>query len=261
MIQRLDVLLGPAEITQVKSSAFEKSTCVVFDILRFTSTAVMALEHGAIALLAAESIEAALNFKKTKYSRGLLAGERQGDKIRSNLTGGIEFDLGNSPREFTRQALEGRLVISTTTNGTLALNACKGALQVMAASFLNLSAGVKWLLAHPTEQVWLVCSGTHEENSYEDMLGAGAFASLLIREIEKTTEKIPSFSDSVLCCMELFRQAEREGLESHFRHSRNGRNLLRYHALQEDVAFCAQRDLCHFAVLMDKEGLLRSFLV
>ena len=44
----------------------------------------------------------------------LLAGERRCCTIPG-------FDLGNSPREFTRETVEGKTILITTTNGTRAL--------------------------------------------------------------------------------------------------------------------------------------------
>ena len=57
----------------------------------------------------------------------LLAGERNGLLIDSAQTGGAPFDFGNSPREFTPERVAGRTIAITTTNGTRALRACRGA--------------------------------------------------------------------------------------------------------------------------------------
>ena len=54
----------------------------------------------------------------------LLAGERDGLRIGAALTGGTEFDLGNSPREFADSRIRGHGIVMTTTNGTRALRAC-----------------------------------------------------------------------------------------------------------------------------------------
>ena len=47
-----------------------------------------------------------------------------GVRILAAQTGGVDFDLGNSPREFTPDKVRGRTIASTTTNGTRALRAC-----------------------------------------------------------------------------------------------------------------------------------------
>ena len=48
----------------------------------------------------------------------LLAGERDGVRIEGRLTGGVDFDLGNSPREFTAAKVRGKTIAMTTTNGS-----------------------------------------------------------------------------------------------------------------------------------------------
>lgn len=255
-IQRIDLLFGPSEFQQCSLSDWSKTTCVVFDILRFTSTATQALAVGAAGVIPAKSIPDALAIH-ARYPGSLLAGERNGARIGACLTGGVDFDLGNSPREFTSESVAGKVVISTTTNGTRALNYCKGAPQVMAASFLNRRASVQWILEHPTRRVCLVCAGTHEESSYEDMLGAGAIADALLKELVPEQESV-SYSDSVLACQLLYQQAEREGLEMCFQRSRNGRSLSAIPALAADVPSAAQEDLYSFAVLLDGEGVLRA---
>lgn len=229
---------------------------MVFDVLRFTSTAARALAVGALGVIPAKSISDAFAIHE-RYPGSLLAGERDGARIRAHLTGGIDFDLGNSPREYTSESVAGKVVISTTTNGTRALNYCKGAPQVMAASFLNRKASLQWILGHPTRRVCLVCSGTHEESSYEDMLGAGAIADSLLKTLVPKQENI-SYSDSVLACQLLYQQAEQEGLAMCFYRSRNAKLLCGYPVLAGDVPFAAQEDLYSFAVLLDGEGVLRA---
>ena len=113
--------------------------CVVFDVLRATSTFVTALHNGAKAIVPVSEISEALAFRR-KQPDVLLGGERDGVRIRAAQTGGIDFDLGNSPREYTPEKVRGRTIVSTTTNGTRALRACAGAKTVLAASFLNLTA-------------------------------------------------------------------------------------------------------------------------
>ena len=63
----------------------------------------------------------------------LLAGERKMLAIPG-------FDLGNSPREFTAETVEGKTVLLTTTNGTVALAGIQGARDVVVASYVNYSA-------------------------------------------------------------------------------------------------------------------------
>ena len=135
----LEVILSPAELPALARRDLSNTTCVVFDVLRATSTFVTALQHGAQAIVPVSGIAEALALRQ-KQPDVLLGGERDGVKIRAAQTGGIDFDLGNSPREHTPEKVRGKTIVSTTTNGTRALRACAGAQTVLAVSFLNLTA-------------------------------------------------------------------------------------------------------------------------
>src|SRR5262245_31447188 len=101
MACEIEVVFTPAEYRTLGQRDLENSVCVVFDILRATSTIVTALAHEAKAVIPVMEITEALSLRKSNRDY-LLAGERDGLRIGSVLTGGIEFDLGNSPREYTR---------------------------------------------------------------------------------------------------------------------------------------------------------------
>src|ERR1700744_986937 len=136
---KIETILSPTELSSLKPSALRSTACVVFDILRATTTFVTALQNGATAIIPVSEISVAMSLRK-KYPAYLLAGERDGVKIRARQSGGVDFDFGNSPREFTPATVTGKTIVSTTTNGTRALRACAGAKLVLAATFLNLEA-------------------------------------------------------------------------------------------------------------------------
>ena len=118
----LEVLFTPADFIALADRDLSATTCVVFDVLRATSSMIMALANGAKAVIPVAEISEALAIREHDWDV-LLAGERNGLRIRRGLTGSIDFDLGNSPREFTREKVLGRKIAMTTTNGTRALRA------------------------------------------------------------------------------------------------------------------------------------------
>src|ERR1035438_3543930 len=128
---KIETILTPAELPALARRDLRGTACVVFDVLRATSAFVTALRNGANAVIPAAEISEALAIPKNQPDV-LLAGERDGVKIRAAQTGGTDFDLGNSPREFTPEIVHGRTIVSTTTNGTRALRACAGAQTVLA---------------------------------------------------------------------------------------------------------------------------------
>ena len=170
---KIDTLLTPAELPALARRDLRGTACVVFDILRATSTFVTALQNDASSVIPASEIAEAVAFR-TKMPDALLAGERDGVKIRAAQSGGVDFDFGNSPREFRAEAVRGKTIVSTTTNGTRALRVCAGAKIILASSFLNLAATAKILNQTPPDEILLVCAGTGEGVALEDVLAAGA---------------------------------------------------------------------------------------
>src|SRR5712691_4483564 len=109
MQTRLEVLFAPAEFAALAQRDLSGTVCVVFDVLRATSSIVMALANGATAIVPVAEISEALKIRE-RDPRVLLAGERDGLRIQGDQTGGVGFDLGNSPREFTREKVSGKTI-------------------------------------------------------------------------------------------------------------------------------------------------------
>ncbi len=227
----IDVILTPAELPALAKRDLAGTVCVVFDVLRATSTFVTALQNGAAAIIPVSEINDALEIKK-KRPDVLLGGERHGVKIRAE---GKEFDFGNSPREYTPEKIRGKTIVSTTTNGTRALRACAGANTILASAFLNLSATAKFLRDKHFENVLLVCAGTGENAALEDVLAAGALCKKL--SSDKTT-----FSDSALIALATFDEASGD-VTTAASQSENARRLLGIPELCDDVKFCLQQDI------------------
>jgi 2-phosphosulfolactate phosphatase len=246
-MRSLEVLFSPVEFAALERLDLSTTTCVVFDVLRATSSMVVALHNGARAILPVASIPEALAIR-SQQADVLLAGEREGIRIRTELTGGREFDLGNSPREFGREVVGDKTIVMTTTNGTRALRASAHAGRILVASFLNLRATADWLINEVPSRLFLVCAGTREEPAYEDALCAGALCELLW-----TKWCDQGCSDSALMARKLF-CAEKDDLLTAMSQSRNGRRLLSIPELCEDVPYCAQRDLLNSVFEMDTNG-------
>lgn len=249
-MSHLEVLFTPADFLGLKQRDLSGTTCVVFDVLRATSTMVTALWNGAAAVNTVEEIEQALAVRRQK-PEVLLAGERDGVKIGPDLTGGVAFDLGNSPREFIPTVVRGRTIVMTTTNGTRALRACAEARSTMAGSFLNLDATARAILQSEPHHLLLVCSGTNEEAAYEDALCAGALCDLVWSRYQDG-----HVADSALMARELFQNSGQD-LKQALARSRNARRLLSIPELRDDVAFCSQLDAFPLVAGMGRDALLR----
>ncbi len=251
MPETLEVLFTPADFATLAQRDLSDTACVVFDVLRATSSIVTALANGARAVIPVGDIPDALAWRK-KDSDILLAGERDGLRILAKQTGSIDFDFGNSPREFTRERVQGRTIALTTTNGSRALRACANAKLVLASSFLNLQATADYLKAHPAPNLLLICSGTFEEAAYEDVLGAGALADLIWGELGDC-----KIADSAQLAANIFRQ-HRGDLPAAMAFCRNARKLTANPDLRDDVPWCLQRDKFPLVARLDGDSIITA---
>ena len=259
---KIETILTPAELPALAQHDLRATACVVFDVLRATSTFVTALHHGAKTIIPVSEIAEALAIKNSEFGIRnsefiLLGGERNGVRISA---GGIDFDLGNSPREYTPEKVRGKTIVSTTTNGTRALRACANAQMVLAASFLNLNATAEFLRRNNFENILLVCAGTGENQADEDVLAAGALCELLVgssRCDDRTAQRaVPTNSDSIEIARRAWLAAKLD-LPVAVGKSENARRLLAIPELRGDVAFCLQRDIYPLVAKMEADGAIR----
>jgi 2-phosphosulfolactate phosphatase len=242
---KIDVILTPAELPALAERDLSRIACVVFDVLRATSTFVTALYHGAVSIIPVSEISEVLETGKRRPDV-LLGGERKGVKIR---TAEREFDFGNSPREYTPEKVRGKTIVSTTTNGTRALRACTGAKMALAASFLNLAATVKFLSEKKFENVLIICAGTGENVALEDVLAAGALCKSL-QEIGTVTE----LSDSAQIALAAFEKAQGD-VSGAVSKSENAQRLLAIPELRDDVEFCLQQNIFDLVAVLKGEEI------
>ena len=251
---KIEVILTPAELPGLQQRDLSDTACVVFDVLRATSTFVTALHNGARAVVPVSEISEALA-RRQKQPDVLLGGERDGVRIRATQTGGVDFDLGNSPREYTPEKVRGKTIVSTTTNGTRALRAGAGAKTVVAASFLNLSATAQFLRQLSPARIVLVCAGTRENTALEDVLAAGALCEMLDRTAQRA---VPAeFSDSAEIARRTCAQAKAD-LAAAVAASENARRLLAIPELHDDVSFCLQHDIFPLVARLEADGIVKG---
>lgn len=250
MIERVELLQTPAEWRAIPADDLAQSTCVVFDVLRATSSMLAALANGAAKVVPVAEIEQALAWRR-RDPGVLLAGERDGLRITAAQTNGVDFDFGNSPAELGAGDVRGRTIVMTTTNGTRALRACTGAPLVLLGSFLNLGALTARLRAHPPRRLLLVAAGTGDAAALEDSLAAGALCDRLW----------PGFAgvrinDAVRMAHALYR-AHATDLTAALAAAENGARLLAQPLLAADVAYCAQLDALDIVAALDADGYVR----
>ncbi len=199
---------------------------------------ITALAYGAEAIRPVRTIEEAWEVKK-KWPDALMGGERHGERIEG-------FDLGNSPLEY-RENVRGREIITTTTNGTIALRAVERAATVLAGAILNMGALADYLTAQPPPAILLVCAGTFREAALEDILAAGMLISLL-PGVE--------LSDAGQAALALYRQEARD-LTGALRRASNGRVLLGK-GREPEIEWCATASMFPLVARMDCDGVVTA---
>ena len=184
-------------------------TPVIVDVLRASSTIIVALSRGAARVIPMRDYEEAL-----ELGRGIgavLIGERHGIKVDG-------FDYGNLPTDMMQIHMEGKTIVMVTTNGT----------QVMVdggiiASTLNAGAVASRIASVPHD--YLLASGSPKK-SEEDLCAA--------RLIELIAEKISAGIAPDTAATTTFFSDEGQQFLDGIRGSRSGEKLTAY-GYGEDV--------------------------
>lgn len=142
----------------------------VLDIFRATTSMATAFANGCRRVIPVRTVEEAIALKELNAG-ALLAGERQARPIPG-------FDLGNSPGEYSRPVVDGKTLIMTTTNGTVALKTAEKAAKVYVGAFVNAAALCR-KLSDTSMDIVLLCAGTRGHLTIEDALCAGLLADRL----------------------------------------------------------------------------------
>lgn len=216
------------------------SIVVIVDILRATSTIATALYNGAKAVIPVDSVSRCIELGK--QIDGITAGERDG-----KIAEGLKY--GNTPLQYTKDFIEGKILILTTTNGTRLLHKAlsEGAPEIMTGSFCNLSAVCDHLILQ-NKNVILACAAWKDRINIEDTLFAGAV-------ISRIKDKFHINCDASQVAESLYSEAQhdlflfmKEKNASHY-------HRLMGYGLEEDIRYCLTIDNANVLVLY-KEGRL-----
>ncbi|PPL03071.1 2-phosphosulfolactate phosphatase [Parapedobacter indicus] len=195
---------------------------VVIDIFRATSSMCYGLANGANAIIPVEELAECLSYRSNGH---LLAAERDGKVVEG-------FDFGNSPFSYTKDKVEGKTIVLTTTNGTRAIQRCIGAEAVVIGSFLNISALTDWL-KNQSRHILLVCAGWKNHFNLEDTVFSGALVHRL-----KTTDI--ELDDAAYAAESLYLEAQ--GNLSTYLSKASHSKRMQHLQIAQDVAFCLLED-------------------
>ncbi|MBC6401614.1 MAG: 2-phosphosulfolactate phosphatase [Ekhidna sp.] len=216
-MKTIEVCLTPELIHQHN---LEGRVVVVVDIFRATSCIVTGLAGGVKSIRPVREIEETKALGQEGY---IMAGERGGEKVDG-------FDIGNSPFEYQDEAIKGKRVAISTTNGSQAILKSDGASQILIGAFLNLESLVEYLVQLP-QSVVIHCAGWKGTPNLEDTLFAGAL-------IDEVMEELMPLGDSALIAHWLYVSAH-ENLLGVALDSSHAKRLKDF-GIKEDLEFCME---------------------
>src|SRR5690606_2725309 len=191
--------------------------------------------HGARAVVpVADMAEAGRMAAALDAETSLLGGERGGRPIDG-------YRAGNSPLEYTPEAVAGKTVVLNTTNGTGALARARKAEHLVAGCFLNAARVVDFLRETLSEddadepQAVIVCAGEEGRLALEDVLCAGVLLHRL------WGEAVPDrITDGAHIALTQYRHDERRLARALFDCQHTQRLIALGYG--DDVAYCARLD-------------------
>jgi 2-phosphosulfolactate phosphatase len=224
-LNRIDLYLTPPE---AERASLDGRQIIIVDVLRSCTSIAVALSNGASKIIPAETVEEAARLASTLGSKSrLLCGERDGRKVSG-------FDLGNSPREYGRERVEGATLIFASTNASpLMAGLLEGREQLLLA-YVNVGA-IAGAVRAKGEDVAIVCAGKHKRFALEDAACAGA----LIRRIANAAGTL-DLNDAAEMAAE-YDRAHGGSPEAILRRSEHGRDLMEM-GFEDDLPVCANVD-------------------
>lgn len=171
---------------------FRNKTAIVIDVLRCTSVMTTALYNGAKRIIPViEPDEAMAIASEIGRENCIIGGERGCNKVPG-------FDFGNSPLEYSEEAVKGKTVIMSTSNGTAAITAAALAETVLIGALLN-SGAIAQEAVTLGKDVLILCAGTNRKVSADDCCAAGS----IIKRIAYLCSDC-ELTDSARICIHLF---------------------------------------------------------
>ncbi len=216
----------------------ENRIVVVVDILRATSVICTMFHNNVKKVIPVKTIDDA---RKHKDNGSIIVAERDGKKL--------DFaDFGNSPFYFTKDIVENKELVYSTTNGTNAINIGKNAKEVIIASFINLSAISEYIISK-NEDILILCAGWKGKFCLEDSVFAGAL-------IEKLTvsNKFSTICDSAKASIDLWKLSK-PNLMGYIQKVAQ-RERLRKLGLDDVIEYCHNIDLSKVIPVLENGYLI-----
>lgn len=236
---KIDVIISA---DYIKEEDLKGKIVVVIDVLRATSVITTAIANGASKVIPTLTVEEAFKERDKLVALGekvLLGGERQALKIEG-------FDFTNSPLEYKKEIVEGKILILSTTNGTRALTLSSSGEKVLIASLLNAKAIARELIKI-NKDIVIVNSGTNGEFSLDDFICGGYIIDLVTKGVTCDLTDISKMAKNYYCTSFDLKESLKEA--KHY-------GVLKSLGLEADLEYCLTKDL-HHNVIYYKDSVIK----
>lgn len=227
----LDLCPSPALYPFYKK---ENDTLIVVDIFRASTTICAMLQNGASGVITVAGTETARQYKSAGFLVGAERNTRKCDFA----------DFGNSPFDYRRELVEGKEIVFTTTNGTIAIEVGQESRMLLIGAFSNIDLLVNRCMEEG-ERIVILCAGWNNRMNMEDTLFGGAFA-------EKLSEKCEVMfgSDAIRIALELWQKAKSDPL-AYLKKSDHYQRLIN-NGVESDAAYCLLQNSVSVVPLFNK---------
>ncbi|WP_315117215.1 2-phosphosulfolactate phosphatase family protein [uncultured Clostridium sp.] len=218
---KIDVMISANHIN--KEEVMDK-TVVVIDILRATSVITTAINNGCKEVIPVIEIEEALIM--ASEGECILGGERKALKIDG-------FNCSNSPLEYTKDIVNNKRLIMTTSNGTKAIKRCEGAKNILIGAMINAKAVSKKVL-NLQEGLVIVNAGTYGQFSIDDFICSGYIIHCILEQNHQV-----ELTDIAKTALFVYRQSSDLSFIKEATHY----NRIEELGLLDDLKYCCKKDI------------------
>ena len=220
---KIDIIISASDI---KKEKIENKTVVVIDILRATSVITTAMNNGCNGVIPVLTVEEAAEVVRNSKEKFVLGGERNALRIEG-------FHYSNSPLEYTREIIEGKTLVMTTSNGTKAITRCEGASNILIGAMVNANATAKKILELNNDVV-IVNAGTCGEFSIDDFLCSGYIIDCVLNGVRA------DLSDIAITSHYIYKN--NEDIHSFIKYASHYKRITEL-GLEADLEYCVRKDI------------------
>ncbi|MHB1316116.1 MAG: 2-phosphosulfolactate phosphatase [Christensenellales bacterium] len=225
----------------VQEKELKDQTAIILDTLRASTTIVTAMNNGCKQVIPVSEVEEAVNSSNSMgRAHTVLGGERETMKIPG-------FDLGNSPLDYTEEAMQNKQLVFTSSNGTKAILRARLAKNVLIGAMIN-DRAVAEKAVSLGDDIAIVCAGTEGQLSLDDLLTAGSIITLICNMRSDV-----DLDDAATLAKEVFASAK-DDLVNEIKKSAHCKKLIKK-GFKCDVEYCLQRNIVK-SVPVYSEGVI-----